>query len=214
MWRTVIIGLTVVVAFNFFWVISALGDMENRVLAHLLETAEKIEIGAKETIINHPKSQIDELALFVLQKLRGNITFDTFDTGEIVSFLQNRDDVIEVFIIDSSGMEKARASHEKVFVPYELRNVAVSDYFIEALNEGFTARALHLPGKETPNIIAFKRVDVPDLGVFVFGVNVDISKRLEGFSREIMEDEGELVYIADDTGAVIDHYNPERVGNS
>lgn len=213
-WRTVIIGLTVVVAFNFFWVTSALNDTEKRVFSHLLETAEKIEIEAKEIVINYPKSQIDELALFALQELRGNVTFDTFDAGEIVSFLQNRDDVVEAFIIDASGMEKARVAHEKVFAPHELRNVGKSEYFNEALDKGFTARALHIPGKETPNILAFERVDVPDLGVFVFGVNVNIHKRLKGFSQEIKEDEGELIYIADDTGAVIDHYNPERVGNS
>ncbi|MEK7493770.1 MAG: ATP-binding protein [Patescibacteria group bacterium] len=213
-WRTVSIGLVVVIAFNIFWLVPALRDMEDRVLSHLLELAEKIEIEAEEVVINHPKNQIDELAIFVLQKLRGNVTFDTFNAGEVISFLQDRSDVIEVFIIDSSGAEKARVSHEKVFAPHELRNVAKSDYFIEALTTGFTARALHLPGQETPNILAFERVEVPDLGVFVFGVNVDVHARLEGFSREIMEDEGERIYIADDTGAIIDHYNPERVGDS
>ena len=213
-WRTVTIGLVVVIAFNLFWLIPSLGDIENRVLFHLLETAEKIEIEAEEIVINHPKNQIDELVIFVLQKLRGNITFDTFNAGEISSFLQDRNDVVEAFIIDSSGAEKARVSHGKVFAPHELRNVAKSDYFIEALDKGFTARALHLPEKETPNILAFERVDVPDLGVFVFGVNVDVHTRLEGFSREIMDDEGERIYIADDTGAIIDHYNPQRVGDS
>src|SRR3989344_7954340 len=173
-WRTVTIGLVVVIAFNLFWLIPSLGDIENRVLFHLLETAEKIEIEAEEIVINHPKNQIDELVIFVLQKLRGNITFDTFNAGEISSFLQDRNDVVEAFIIDSSCAEKARVSHGKVFAPHELRNVAKSDYFIEALDKGFTARALHLPEKETPNILAFERVDVPDLGVFVFGVNVDV----------------------------------------
>ncbi|MBI5913196.1 PAS domain-containing protein [Candidatus Azambacteria bacterium] len=213
-WRTVAVGLVVVVAFNIFWLVPALRDMEDRVLAHLLETAEKIEIEAKEIVISHPKNQIDELALFVLQKLRGNVTLDTFDAGEITAFLQDRNEVVEVFIIDASGMEKARVSHGRVFAPHELRNVAGSDYFIEALNGGFTARAYHLPQKGIPNILAYERVDVPDLGTFVFGVNVDIRDRLEGFSQKIMEEEGERVYIADDTGAIIDHYAPERVGNS
>ncbi|MCR4322708.1 MAG: ATP-binding protein [Candidatus Azambacteria bacterium] len=213
-WRTVIIGLVVVVAFNLFWLVPALDDIENRVLSHLLETAEKIEIEAKEIVINHPKNQIDEFALFALQKRRGNITFDTFDPEQIKLFLQNRSDVIEVFIIDSFGEEKARVSHEKVFAPHELRTVAKNDYFIEALSSGFSARALHIPNKAVPNILAFERVDVPDLGVFVFGVNVDIHERLEGFSREIADDEGEYVYIADDTGAIIDHYNPQRIGDS
>ena len=213
-WRTVAIGLSVAVIFNIFWLVPTLRDMNDRVLFHLLETAEKIEIEAKEIVLNHPKNQIDELALFVLQKLRGNATLDTFNTEEIASFLQNRGDVIEVFIIDASGMEKARVSHEKAFAPHELRNVAGNDYFAEALSEGFTARAYHIPQKSVPNILAYERIDVPGLGMFVFGVNVDIHKRLKGFSQEILEEEGEHVYIADDTGAIIDHYASERVGNS
>ena len=72
-----------------------------------MELAEKIEIEAKEIVLNHPKNQIDELASFLsCKKLRGNATLDTFNTGGDPSFLQNRGDVIEVFIIDASGMEK------------------------------------------------------------------------------------------------------------
>ena len=110
--------------------------------------------------------------------------------------------------------KKARVSHEKAFAPHELRNVAGNDYFCRSAQRGFTARAYHIPQKSVPNILAYERVDVPGLGMFVFGVNVDIHKRLKGFSQEILEEEGERVYIADDTGAIIDHYNAERVGNS
>lgn len=213
-WWTVTIGLVAVVIFNLFWLVPALRDMENRVFSGLLETAEKIEIEAREIVINYPKNQIDEFALFVLQKMRGNITLDTLDQKDITAFLQSRDDVTEVFIIDMTGMERMRVSHQKVFAPHELRNVATSDYFIETLKKGFTARALHLPGKGTPNILAFERVNIPDLGTFVFGVNVDISKRLEGFSHDIKQEEQELVYLADDTGAIIDHYEEGKTGRS
>lgn len=213
-WRAVIIGSVVVVGFNLFWLIPALQDVENRVLSHLLEIAEKIEIEASEFIIHYPQNQAAEFELFVSQRIHDDVTIDTIDRREFFQFLEKREDVAEVYIIDNTGMEKARVSRTRVFLEHELRNVSNTDYFKEALSVGLSARALHLPGKQTPNILVFERVRIATGEVYVFGVDVDISRRIEGFSRELVDDENEYAYIADDTGVIIDHYNHAQIGSS
>lgn len=214
MWRTVVIGSAVVIGFNLFWLIPALQDVENRVLSHLLEIAEKIEIEAKEFVIHHPQNMADEFELFVSQRLHDEVTIDTIDQREFFQFLENREDIAEVYIIDAVGMEKARVSRTKVFLPHELRNLGGNDSFKEAIATGFSARALHAQGRIVPNIVAFERARLKSGEVYVFGVNVDMSVSAEGFARELKEDENEYAYIADDTGVIIDHYNYALIGSS
>ena len=214
MWRTVIIGSVIVIGFNLFWLIPALQDVESRVLSHLLEIAEKIEIEASEFVINHPKNMADEFELFVSQRLHDEVTIDTIDKREFFEFLQNRENVMEVYIIDSVGREKARVSRSKVFSPHELRNLGGNEQFNEAITLGFSARALHTQGKSIPNIVAFERVRIASGETYIFGVDVDISQRLTGFASELKDDEHEFAYIADDTGVIIDHYDHAQVGSS
>lgn len=213
-WRTVIVGSIIVIAFNLFWLLPALNDVEARVLSHLLEIAEKIEIEASEFIIHYPKNQADEFELFVSQRLHDEVTIDTIDQREFFQFLENREDIVELYIIDSTGKEKARVSRAKVFADHELRAIGGSDYFIEAMSTGFSARALHVQGKPIPNIAVFERVRLATGEIYVFGADVDISERVKGFSRELQEDENEYAYIADDTGVIIDHYNHAQIGSS
>lgn len=214
MWRTVVIGSSVVIGFNLFWLVPTLNDVESRVLSHLLEIAEKIEIEASEFIIRHPRNMVDEFELFVSQRLHDDVTIDTIDRNEFFQFLENREDVIEVYIVDSQGVEKARVSRDRVFSPYELRNLSESDSFKEAIATGFSAQPLHIQGESIPRIMVLDRVRIASGETYVFGVNVDIRKELKGFASELVEDENEYVYIADDTGVIIDHYDPTQIGGS
>lgn len=213
-WRTVIVGSIIVIAFNLFWLLPALNDVETRVLSHLLEIAEKIEIEASEFIIHHPRNQADEFELFVSQRLHDDVTIDTIDRREFFQFLENREDIVELYIIDSAGKEKARVSQARVFADHELRSIGGNDYFIEAMSTGFSARAVHTQGKSIPSIVIFERVRLATGEIYVFGVDVDISDRVKGFARELQEDENEYAYIADDTGVIIDHYDHTKIGSS
>ncbi len=213
-WRTVVIGSLLMVGFYLFWLIPSLNDIKETSLAHQLEVAEKIEIELKEVVLNHPENRLDELYLFVLPKLRNNVTFDTLDQNGLLSFLDGRNDVREFSIADMAGNEKIRIAQGAAVSASEMKNTAREKYFRKAVATGFSLEAEHANEDNAKVITVAKRVIVPELGSFVFLMRVDISQRLKDFSFNLKKKENELMFITDGSGTIIDHYDSSKIGSS
>lgn len=213
-WRTVIVMVVFIVGFYIFWLLPVLNDMSDRFYSHQLEIAEKIKIESKEVVVNNIMSKLSELALFTLPKLKNNETFDSIDPNDMSVFFENRDDIKEFFVTDLLGFEKLRISREKVFGANELKDLSKEDYFITALRSGISIKSIHINNEVVPEMMAVKRFNIPELGGFMFGIRVSIADQLRNFSLSVREKEGELVYIVDDRGIIINHYNNSFVGDS
>ena len=213
-WCTVILAYVFIVGFYILWLMPTLEDIADGTRAFQLETAEKVEIESEKIIIDHPESRLNELVLFALLKLKGVATFDSLDLGEWESFLENRPDVKEFFIADLLGAEKIHFVSGTTSDTGDLEDLSVKDYFIEAMQTGFSIKAVHSGDGAAPNMLAVKRFNVPELGNFIFGITVDIGGHLEEFSLELKNDENERVYIVDDQDGIIEHYDRAAIGTS
>ena len=211
-WRTVVLAYVFTVGFYILWLMPTLEDVADGVRRHQLEIAEKIEIELEKIIIDYPVRQLNELVLFSLLKLKGATALDLSNSGEFVSFLDSRDDVKEFFIADLLGAEKVHIVNGDSPREAGFDDLSKKDYFIEAMQAGSSVKVVR--SGAAPDILAVRRFNVPELGNFIFGVTVDISRELNGFSAGLKEDEGELVYVADDQNIIIDHYNRTFVGAS
>ena len=213
-WRTVILAYVFIVGFYILWLVPTLNDIAEGKRAFQLETAEKVEIDSEKIIIDHPKSRLNELVLFALLKLKGGATFDSLGSAEWESFLEDRPDVKEFFIVDLLGAEKTHIVNGRNSKTADLEDLSGKDYFIEAMRVGFSVKTVHPGDSAVPDMLAAKRFNVPELGNFIFGVKVDISKRLEGFSSGLKEKNNERVYIVDDQNRIIEHYDRTAIGVS
>ena len=213
-WRTVALAYVFTVGFYILWLTPTLEDVADGVRRHQLEIAEKIEIELEKIIIDHPERQLNELVLFSLLKLKGATALDLSNSGEFISFLDNRDDVKEFFVADLLGAEKVHIVNGGSPREAGFDDLSKKDYFIEAMQAGSSIKAVRSGAGAAPDILAVRRFNVPELGNFIFGVTVDISRELNGFSAGLKEDEGELVYVVDDQNIIIDHYNRTFVGAS
>ena len=211
-WRTVVLAYVFTVGFYILWLMPTLEDVADGVRRHQLEIAEKIEIELEKIIIDYPVRQLNELVLFSLLKLKGATALDLSNSGEFVSFLDNRDDVKEFFIADLLGAEKVHIVNGDSPREAGFDDLSKKDYFIEAMQAGSSVKVVR--SGAAPDILAVRRFNVPELGNFIFGVTVDISRELDGFSAGLKEDEEELVYVVDDQNIIIDHYNGAFAGVS
>lgn len=212
-WGAVIITTVFIVGFYIFWITPVLNDMADRIYAHQFETVEKIKIEFEEIVVGYPQNRLNELA-FIVSEFKNNTTIDSIDHQDLMHFLENNGDVKEFFVTDLLGFEKLRVSKDKIFNANELKDLSKTDYFIEAARSGSSVKPLHSDNEIVPKIIVAKRFNVPGLGNFIFGATVDISKQLQNFSANLKEKEGELAYLVDDRGTVIDHYAVSAIGNS
>ena len=213
-WRTVVLAYVFIVGFYILWLVPTLNDIAEGKRAFQLETAEKVEIDSEKIIIDHPKSRLNELVLFALLKLKGGATFDSLGSAEWESFLEDRPDVKEFFIVDLLGAEKTHIVNGRNSKTADLEDLSGKDYFIEAMRVGFSVKTVHPGDSAVPDMLAAKRFNVPELGNFIFGVKVDISKRLEGFSSGLKGKDNERVYITDDQSRIIEHYDRASIGAS
>lgn len=213
-WRAVILTAVFIAGFYIFWILPVLSDMADRIYAHQLEIAEKIKIEFEEIIVGYPQNRLNELALFMASKFQNNASIDSIDLQDLARFLENSGDVKEFFVMDLLGFEKLRVSKDKIFDANELRDLSKTDYFIEAARSGSSVKPSHLDNEIVPKIIAAKRFNVPGLGNFVLGAAVNIAGQLHDFSANLKKKEGELAYIVDDRGMIIDHYTVSAIGNS
>ena len=213
-WRIVVVGSVLVVGFYLFWLIPALNDIKEKNLAHKLEIAARAEIKLREIALNRPKTRLDELYVFLLPKLRNNITFDTLDQNSLASFLDGRDDVDEFSIIDMAGNEKIRIAQGAVLGVSELKNRTREKYLEERVVGGFSLETAEEADKKTRIVTVMKRFNVAGLGNFIFRVKVDISRHLKDFSSNLKKKENELVFLVDGKGEIIDHFDDAQIGDS
>lgn len=213
-WRTVAIGAFFMVGFYLFWLIPSLNDIRDRSLAHQLEIAEKERAELHEIVRNHPKGRLDELFLFVSPRFKNNITFDTIDQSDLPSFFDTRSEVAEFSIVDFAGQEKVRVIKDKIFKASELENKAQEKYFQDALISEVSFQAYHGMDNKELGVIAARAFTLPDLGRFIFIVRTNISKEIQDFSANLKEEEGELIFLLDDKGVIIEDHKEGYIGTS
>lgn len=213
-WRTVAIGAFFMVGFYLFWLIPSLNDIKDRSFAHQLEIAEKERAELHRAVRDHPNERLNELYLFISPKLKDYVTFDTIEYHDMKTFFDTRKDAVEFSIVDLSGQEKIHITRDKTFKTDELKNILGEKYFQNAVVSKISYQVYHGEKNTDIGVIAAQQFKLQELGSFIFTVKVNIGEEIENFAEILRQEEGELTFLLDDNGIIIEAYNQDYIGVS
>ncbi len=213
LWKSFFVVVLVAVVFNFLWLMPELNNIRDRIYDNQSEITEKVESDLRFLLVNRAKTVIDELSIFPFVK---DILLkkENFDKSQVFDFLSNKDDLVEFSVIDLNGKELLKVKNGVLQNKSNLSVVFKEPFFQQTQKKGFFVGVAHDKKGKNHNMIAAKKVSFFDGEGGVVYVKMDMKKEVKGYAKRLKDFEGELVYIVDVFGFVIDHYNEKLIGKN
>lgn len=202
---------------NFAALVPALNAIQDRVYAHQSEVAERVESELDGLLTDRAKVVTADLTSYPhIQDVFTEASTSTLAQELSGFFGPEFPDVASFSIVDISGDVLAHGTPSQIIVGKNIAsNVANEDFFTKTLTQGTYSSVVQDASKKTVGILATKTI-YSDSGALagVAVVTLDVQKRLAGYAEGLLKNEGERIFLYDDSGYMLDSYDTSVIGKN